>query len=255
MTLNKYQELMERLTVSPELRERTLRAVEQRTRSEQRPKVLRWMPLAAAAVLMLALLPLGTVLLRPNMRTGSAASEATLAPEATVEYAAEAAEPTDEGAMNKSQNAPRLEMSPQAEGAAEDAAQAEEMALPPEQVGSAAELEARTGLHLPELTALPFEAETVTYLAYADGTAEVLYEGAGRSLCLRVSGPSEDNSGVYEDFPVVEQRSLAGYELTVKGDGSGVALALWDEGEQSCSLSAQPALTEAELSALLEGLG
>jgi hypothetical protein len=249
MTLNKYQELMERLTVSPELRERTLRAVEQRTRSEQRPKVLRWMPLAAAAVLMLALLPLGTVLLRPNMRTGSAASEAT------VEYAAEAAEPTDEGAMNKSQNAPRLEMSPQAEGAAEDAAQAEEMALPPEQVGSAAELEARTGLHLPELTALPFEAETVTYLAYADGTAEVLYEGAGRSLCLRVSGPSEDNSGVYEDFPVVEQRSLAGYELTVKGGGSGIALALWDEGEQSCSLSAQPALTEAELTALLEGLG
>ena len=251
MTLNKYQELMERLTVSPELRERTLRAVEQRTRSEQRPKVLRWMPLAAAAVLMLALLPLGTVLLRPNMRTGSAA------PEATVEYAAEdaAMEPTDKGAVNKSQNAPRLEMSPQAEGAAEDAAQAEEMALPPEQVGSAAELEARTGLHLPELTALPFEAETVTYLAYADGTAEVLYEGAGRSLCLRVSGPSEDNSGVYEDFPVVEQRSLAGYELTVKGDGSGVALALWDEGEQSCSLSAQPALTEAELSALLEGLG
>ena len=251
MTLNKYQELMERLTVSPELRERTLRAVEQRTRSEQRPKVLRWMPLAAAAVLMLALLPLGTVLLRPNMRTGSAASEATM------EYAAEdaAMEPTDEGAMNKSQNAPRLEMSPQAEGAAEDAAQAEEMALPPEQVGSAAELEARTGLHLPELTALPFETETVTYLAYADGTAEVLYEGAGRSLCLRVSGPSEDNSGVYEDFPVVEQRSLAGYELTVKGDGSGVALALWDEGEQSCSLSAQPALTEAELSALLEGLG
>lgn len=250
MTLNKYQEVMERLTVTPELRARTLKAVEQGVKRSRKPKLLRLMPLAAAAVLVLALLPMSTQLLR---RTSEAPAAGTV-----MEQAAEDAAPQEEaGVMEQDANAageaaPGLQSV--AKGASPEAAETEEAAvLAPQEVPSAAELEQQTGIKVPELTNLPFEAESVTYTAY-DNLAELTYEGAGRTLCWRVSAGTEDNSGDYTDYARVEEQTIAGHRVTVKGNDDGVALALWSDGEQSYSLSAEPELTQEELTALLEGL-
>ena len=246
--MNKYQEVMERLTVTPELRERTLRAVEQGVKRERKPKLLRLMPLAAA-VLVLALLPMSTRLLSHTPDTAGMVMEQT-AEDAAPQMEAEVMEQDANAAGEAS---PRLERV--AKGAGQEAAETEEAAvLAPQEVQSAAELEQRTGLRVPELTNLPFEAESVTYTAY-DNLAEIYYEGAGRTLCWRVSAGTEDNSGDYTDYARVEEQTLAGHRVTVKGDGAGIALALWSDGEQAFSLSADPALTEAELDNLLEGLG
>ena len=249
MTLNKYQEVMERLTVTPEQRARTLKAVEQGVKRSRKPKLLRLMPLAAAAVLVLALLPMSTQLLR---RT-SEAPAADMVMEQAAEDAApqEAAEVMEQDANAAGEAAPGLQSV--AKGSGQEAAETEEAVLAPQEVQSAAELEQQTGLKVPELTNLPFEAESVTYTAYGD-LAEITYEGAGRTLCWRVSAGTGDNSGDYTDYARVEEQTLAGDSVTVKGDGAGVALALWSNGEQSYSLSAEPELTQEELTALLEGL-
>lgn len=249
--MNKYQEVMERLTVTPELRERTLKAVEQGVKRNQKPKLLRLLPLAAAAVLVLALLPMSTQLLS---RTSQAPSAGMV-----MEQAGEDAAPQEGNAevMEQDSNAageaaPRLQSV--AKGAEQEAEEVEGAALAPQEVQSQAELEQQTGLRVPELTNLPFAVESVTYTAY-DNLAEITYEGAGRTLYWRVSAGTEDNSGDFTDYASVEEQTIAGYRVTAKGDGAGVSLALWSDGEQSCSLSAEPALTDAELEALLEGLG
>lgn len=243
MTLNKYQELMERLTVSGELRERTLRAVEQGVQRESRPKLLRLLPLAAVAALMLALLPLGTTLLRPM---GSANPEQTAGVTAT-QYEDAGEEQGEDAAAGGA-----VEEKAAAADAQGPAEETEEAVLAPEQVESLEALSALTGLELRELSNLPFVPENVTYTAYGD-LAEVFYQGAGRRLYWRISAGSADNSGDFNDYPRVRQLTLSGRSVTVKGEGEEISLALWSEGEQSCSIAAEPALTMEELEAI--GLG
>lgn len=245
MTLNKYQEVMERLTVSEQLRERTLKRVQQGAERRRRPKLLPLLPLAAAAVLVLALLPLGTQMLHRSGDSGTLTAGAVVEQAENAAMAEDAQAPEEPEGEAKGQSA--------AEGAEE--VEVQEAALPPREVDSLQELARSTGLELRELTGLPFEAEQVTCLVYSDRTAEILYAGEGRSLYWRTSARREDNSGDYTDYASVEKETIAGRSVTVKGDGAEISLALWSEGEQSYSISADPALTREELSALLEGLG
>lgn len=261
MTLRKYQEVMERLTVSDELRERTLKAVQKGVRARQRRKrVLRFAPLAAAAVLALVLLPMGGMLLRPNMRgaassamtAGKAAdevSEAVVQAQGNAEEA-DRGDTAQEGADFEADTAPETGA---AAGTVEEAAEAEEAAVYGcEELSSAKELAERTGVDIRELTDLPFAPTQTQYTAYSDALAEIRYLAGDKEIRLRKSAGTEDNSGDYTDYADVQTISLAGQSVTLKGEGESVSLALWSDGTWSCSISADPALSREEMTALVQ---
>lgn len=261
MTLRKYQEVMERLTVSDELRERTLNAVQKGVRAQQRrKKVLRFAPLAAAAVLALVLLPMGGMLLRPTNRgmssaaltAGNATDEA---PEAAVETQGNAEE-ADQGDAAQKEIAFEADAAPEedtAAGTVEEAAEEEKAVVyATEELSSVQELAERTGVDIRELTNLPFAPTQTQYTAYSDALAEIRYFAGEKEICYRKSAGAEDNSGDYTDYADTQTISLAGQSVTLKGDGKSVSLAQWSDGTWSCSIAADPAISQEEMTALVQ---
>lgn len=227
--MNKYQEVMEHLSVSQLSRQRILKNVREEVRRRRRVKLLRLLPAAAAALLVVALLPFGMFLTQP-MGTAQPESVAGVLADAAPEAAeAEAAGNPEEAA---------------------DAIDLEEAAPYAAEVESLSGLAERTGLALRELTELPFVAESVTYTAYADGVAEICYAGAGQELYWRISEGSEDNSGDFTDYPRTEDVTAAGQSFTLRGEGERVAVVWWSDGAQSYSIAADPALGREEMLAL-----
>ena len=233
--MNKYQEVMDHLSVSELSRQRILRNVREEVRRHRRVKLLRLLPAAAAAILVVALLPFGTFLTRPM---GSAQ------PESVAGVLADAApEAAEAEAPDKAADAEDRE---EAAGTA-DLDEAAPYAAEAESLSGLAE---RTGLALRELTELPFVPESVTYTAYADGVAEILYAGEGQELRWRISEGSEDNSGDFTDYPRTEAVTAAGQSLTLRGEGERVTIVWWSDGAQSYSIAADPALGREEMLAL-----
>lgn len=233
--MNKYQEVMEHLSVSQLSRQRILKNVREEVRRRRRVKLLRLLPAAAAAILVVLLLPFGMFLMRPM---GSAQ------PESVAGVLADAApEAAEAEAPDKAANAEDLE---EAAGTAD----LEEAVPYATEVESLSELAEQTGLSLRELTELPFVPESVTYTAYADGVAEILYAGEGQELRWRISEGSEDNSGDFTDYPRTEAVTEAGQSLTLRGEGQRAAVVWWSDGAQSYSIAADPALGREEMLAL-----
>ena len=233
--MNKYQEVMEHLSVSQLSRQRILKNVREEVRRRRRVKLLRLLPAAAAALLVVALLPFGMFLTRPM---GSAQ------PESVAGVLADAApEAAEAEAPDKAANAEDRE---EAAGTAD----LEEAVPYAAEAESLSELAEQTGLSLRELTELPFVPESVTYTAYADGVAEILYAGEGQELRWRISEGSEDNSGDFTDYPRTEAVTEAGQSLTLRGEGQRAAVVWWSDGAQSYSIAADPALGREEMLAL-----
>lgn len=241
--MNKYQEVMEHLSVSQLSRQRIQKNVREAVRRRRRERLRRLMPLAAAAVLMVVLLPLGLRLTRPM---GSAAPETTAG---AVAGQADAAAPKSAvQEENRTMEAAEAEM----DAAGMDEEEQAAGIAPGVEVKDLAELAQRTGLELWELTDLPFAAEDVRYTALGGDLAEIVYTGAGQSLCWRVSRGEEENSGDYNEYFAVEELSVAGQSVTLKGEGERRALALWCDGAQSYSIAADPALSREAMLALVE---
>ena|GEM_PF-182259 len=69
------------------------------------------------------------------------------------------------------------------------------------EVSSLSELEASIGFDVEELTGLPFEVTEVAYVNFFDEFAQVDYRGSnGEEITYRKSVGTEDNSGNYEEF-------------------------------------------------------
>lgn len=233
--MNKYQEVMEHLSVSQLSRQRILKNVREEVRRRRRVKLLRLLPAAAAALLVVMLLPFGMFLMRPM---GSAQTESAAG--VLADAAPEAAEAE---APDKAANAEDRE---EAAGTAD----LEEAVPYAAEAESLSELAEQTGLSLRELTELPFVPESVTYTAYADGVAEILYAGEGQELRWRISEGSEDNSGDFTDYPRTEAVTEAGQSLTLRGEEERVTVVWWSDGAQSYSIAADPALGREEMLAL-----
>ena len=236
--MNKYQEVMEHLSVSQLSRQRILKNVREEVRRRRRVKLLRLLPAAAAALLVVALLPFGMFLTQPM---GSAQPESVAG--VLADAAPEAAEAEAPGELDKAADAEDRE---EAAGTA-DLEEAAPYAAEAESLSGLAE---RTGLALRELTELPFVPESVTYTAYADDVAEILYAGEGQELLWRISEGSEDNSGDFTDYPRTEAVTAAGQSLTLRGEGERVTIVWWSDGAQSYSIAADPALGREEMLAL-----
>ena len=121
---------------------------------------------------------------------------------------------------------------------------------------SASELSARMGFPIADLADLSFAPEETSYLDLFGEIAEITYTGAEQRLTLRKSLGSEDNSGDYRGFTAEETAALAdGTAVTLKGDGTGFLLALWQRDGYAYSLAAETGMTAEALLTLAASAG
>ena len=121
-------------------------------------------------------------------------------------------------------------------------------------VGSPEELETAAGFPVETLSRPPFPVTEIRYTAYRGGMAQVVWCGKDQELTYRKAEGSEDRSGIYEDFSAVKTVSMGGREVTLKGDGDGFRLALWADDTYTYSLSSDRAMEENVWTAVLEEL-
>ncbi len=104
------------------------------------------------------------------------------------------------------------------------------------EAASSRELSDLVGFEVEETFMLPFNAEKISYTAYWSELAQVTYSGEGQSAVFRKSVGTEDNSGDYTAYTASAQLPANGWTVVLSGDGEIYSLAVWTDGEFSCSL-------------------
>ncbi|MBO4868114.1 MAG: hypothetical protein J5585_00215 [Clostridia bacterium] len=117
----------------------------------------------------------------------------------------------------------------------------------PTEYKNAAELSEAAKIEIKDLEYLPFQAKETVYQLYADGVAEIAYSNGEDSLYYRVSKGDGDNSGDYNDYPDVYQRQLGGTSFTLKGDGDLIYCALYQKSGYSYSITSTNGFTVEQL--------
>ena len=211
----KYEEIMERITVTEEMRRRVLQNVRS---AAAKPAVgairlPRWQKYAALAAC-LAVLLLGALTL-PNLLRP--------APENPVGASGGDTQPTGAQSITSCK--------------------------------SAADLAAQIGFPVADLTSLPFTPTDTSYLSLFGEIAEIDYTGAaGQTAVYRKSVGTADNSGIYDTFPDTQQLSVGGVSASVKGSGTQFTLAVWTDGTYAYSLVLSEGVGLDEWSAILQGV-
>ncbi len=193
---NKYNQVMERVKIDDEMRERILKNIDdqltEKHGSNKRGTILKWRKvsmIAAAAVILL----IGSMVYTRISRMTDASSE----------MAAEMTEDTMDNEMT---------------------------ALGPEEMASLEELQAVVGYEVEELTNLPFEVEEVYYLSYDGTDAEIQYVGADNRIIYSKLTEIGENNGHYETYEEEKTVDAAGYSVILKGNEGEYQLAVWDDG-------------------------
>lgn len=93
---------------------------------------------------------------------------------------------------------------------------------------SAAELSEAFGIEINDLEHLPYDVKTVSYSVMFGNFAEVNYYGGNdEECCYRVGRDTEDITGEYDEFTAVGTAGLNGCEVTLKGYGENYRIASW----------------------------
>ena len=119
---------------------------------------------------------------------------------------------------------------------------------------SAEELSEKVGFSVDDIFSLKEKAEDITYLAEW-GMAEIQYHIDGQSISYRKSQPvGEDNSGVYETYEFERTETADGHEYTLKGGDDTCSLILWTDKDYSYSLYFEEAVPTEQAEAILTEL-
>ena len=213
----RYNEVMEHIVVTDEMRARILAAVQQADLTP-RKKAIRFdriLKMAAAAAACAAVMVVGQ---NAIPKSGSAAP------------AADTGAYTD--GVEKASDS--CEMAMQAVNGIQECA-------------DAFGLERAVGFAVPQLEALPYTLEETVYRSYWGEIAEVEYQCAGgEEVCLRKAPGEGPLSGDYNDYAYVQQLAVNEVQAVLKGSAeSTYTLAEWqaDGYAYSLSLSSPQAVT------------
>lgn len=121
------------------------------------------------------------------------------------------------------------------------------------QVGSVEELSEKAGFKVDEWSSLPFQAEEAIYTAYWQDMAEIAYSGEGQTAVYRKGIGLEDVSGDYTTYESEIEIAARNTTVALKGNGNAYTLAAWTDGTYSYSLALSNGITEAEWQEILAG--
>lgn len=110
------------------------------------------------------------------------------------------------------------------------------------------------GFPVKGISALPFQADEVTYTSFWGELAQITYTGEGQTVTFRQSVGADDNSGDYTVYSETEVKEIGGLSVTLKGNGENYSLAVWRDGDYTYSARAEAGLTAAEWEAIFTGM-
>ena len=119
---------------------------------------------------------------------------------------------------------------------------------------SAEDLSEKVSFPVEDIFSLKEKAGDTTYLAEW-GMAEIRYLVDGQTISYRKSQPAgEDISGVYETYESERTGIVDGHEYSLKGNGDTCSLILWTDDEYSYSIYFEEAVPTEQAEAILTEL-
>ena len=119
------------------------------------------------------------------------------------------------------------------------------------EVSSIREMSELLGFTVPEPT-MPFDVEITTYLVNWGELGEIDYEGKDQSAYFRISREKGDNSGDYNEYENITTAKINSMSVTLKGNRDSWNLAIWQDGEYSCSLDFSKGITVQQMRDIIE---
>jgi len=103
---------------------------------------------------------------------------------------------------------------------------------------NAEELSENFSFEIHDITTLPFDVQNVSYSIMFESFAEVIYYGRnGEECCFRVGMDTEDISGEYDEFTSIKNVQVNSTNVTIKGFEGKYRLASWIKDGHFCSVS------------------
>ena len=129
-----------------------------------------------------------------------------------------------------------------------------ETAIPDiKEVASAGEMSEILGFAVPE-PAMPFDVKDETYLVNWGELGEIDYEGENQSAYFRISKEEGDNSGDYNEYENITTEKIDSITITLKGNQDKWNLAIWQDGEYSCSLGFSEGIAKDQILLAINGV-
>ena len=119
------------------------------------------------------------------------------------------------------------------------------------EVSSAGEMSELLGFTVPEPT-MPFDVKNTTYLVNWGELGEIDYEGKDQSAYFRISREEGDNSEDYNEYENMITEKISSMSVTLKGNQGSWNLAIWQDGEYSCSLGFSKGITLQQMRDIVE---
>lgn len=104
---------------------------------------------------------------------------------------------------------------------------------------------------------LPEQIEGYKQTAYSVMSAQMLqvvYEKDASQITIRKEAGTDDISGVYIDYAKKEAQTIGGHQTELRGDGTHVYVAVWNQNGYTYSVYADAGVTAAQMSALVESI-
>lgn len=117
-----------------------------------------------------------------------------------------------------------------------------------------AALSEAVGFPVEDLTSLPFEIRQVTYCSYFNDFAEIDYTGDGQSLSYRKAKGTEDISGDYNEYSNERHLTVNDLDILLKGNSERYTLASWTDGTYAYALRFEQEVTEEEITAVISAI-
>lgn len=94
-----------------------------------------------------------------------------------------------------------------------------------------------------------------SYISVMDGKMQqVVYEKGESQVTLRKMAGTDDISGVYIDYAKKDQVAIGGHQTELRGDGTSVFVAVWNNGGYTYAVYADAGVTTAQMTAIVESI-
>ena len=121
-----------------------------------------------------------------------------------------------------------------------------------EEFDSASDMSEKLTFEMKDIPSLVKIADETSYVAYDEDFAEITYMQGTQSICYRKSVGTEDNSGDWNEYEKQENVMIDKMSCTLKGaKEDAYSLAVWTDGSFAYSLSAQNPLSQKEFEDLI----
>ncbi len=235
---NKYNEIMERIQVTPEMHERIMGRIRTMDIAKDAPakpslwtRYRKYMVTAASLIVVLA----GVLAAQHGFAPGTPqeAITSTNAPETKqmVPESGVAPPAADNMTPYSSRSAP----------SESSMLEATNMSY-----ASLAELTKAAGYEVKQVNTLPFKSEQTQY-SLSDKLAEIRYTGSDNDLTFRMQPGSGDISGDYGEYSDTRTATENGASVTIKGNDKGFTLATWEQNGYTYSITLQQPVSSEQL--------